>query len=272
MVMRTLRFLLLLTMFILSACAPSKVELLSNVSETSANEIVAALYKAGIESEKIRVKEFSSVLVELEYMAAAVDLLKAQGLPSQNHSTLGEVFKKEGMISTPLEENARYIYALSQELEKTLMQIDNVLIARVHIVLNDQDNVGNKKQGASAAVFIKHLPELDPDTVSSKIRRIVSRSVPGLSEEEPDNVAISFVESELKIVDIKWVDVWGFRMTDKSAVKFKTTISKIAIFSFLIFIIVIFCVLFQLLRQRRQQRIREGQYERENISMSGGEA
>lgn len=209
----------------LSACSPSKVELISEIAEVDANEIISSLYNIGIEGLKVKGKNSSSVMVDPEYMAKSVELLKAQGLPSQQHTTLGEIFKKEGMISTPLEEKARFIYALSQELERTLSQIDGVLIARVHLVLSEDNKIGRETQKPSAAVFVKHLPELDPDTISAKIKRIVSRSVPGLNEEGPESVSISFILSNLKSVEIKWVDSWGFRMTEKSANKLRSSVS-----------------------------------------------
>ena len=165
-------------------------------------------------------------MIDRAYLAQAVALLKAQGLPAQKYDSLGEVFEKEGMISTPLEEKARYIYALSQELEKTIAQMDGVLIARVHLVLSDENRIGQQIQKPSAAVFVKHLPELDPDTISQKIKRIVSHGTPGLNEEDSDSVSVSFVAASVNNIEVKWVDVWGFRMTDSSAVRFKASLKR----------------------------------------------
>lgn len=214
---------------LLAGCSSSMVELISDIKEVDANEIISSLYKSGIEGVKTKTKDGSAVMVDVEQLANAVALLKAQGLPSQQFATLGEVFKKEGMISTPLEEKARYIYALSQELESTLSQIDGVLIARVHLVLPDENQIGQESQKPSAAVFVKHLPDLDPDTINLKIKRIVSRAVPGLNEEDPDSVSVSFIISNVKSVEIKWVDLWGYRMTERSASRFKATAKKTTI-------------------------------------------
>ena len=95
----------------------------------------------------------------------AVRTLEAAGLPRVARATLGDTFRKEGVISTPLEERARYIYALSQELETTLSNIDGVIVARVHVVLPERVAPGEPVQPASASVFIKHDPRLDPDNI-----------------------------------------------------------------------------------------------------------
>jgi type III secretion protein J len=96
-------------------------------------------------------------------------------------TTLGDTFRKEGVISTPLEERARYIYALSQELEATLSNIDGVIIARVHVVLPERIAPGEPVQPASASVFIKHDPRLDPDNIRARVRRMVASSIPGMT-------------------------------------------------------------------------------------------
>ena len=106
---------------------------------------------------------------------------KPFGLPKVARSTLGDIFRKEGVISTPLEERARYIYALSQELEATLSNIDGVIVARVHVVLPERVAPGEPVQPASASVFIKHDPRLDPDNIQPRVRRMVASSIPGMA-------------------------------------------------------------------------------------------
>ena len=134
--MRRCRFILLwLTLLsVLSGCGES-VELHRKLSEQEANEVIAELADKHIRAQKQLEKDGVVVRVRTDDIAAAVHTLAAAGLPKTARSTLGDVFRKEGVISTPLEERARYIYALSQELEATLSNIDGVLVARVHVVL-----------------------------------------------------------------------------------------------------------------------------------------
>src|SRR5919201_1603389 len=68
----------------------------------------------------------------------AKEVLASAGLPRQSLRTLGDVFPKESFVSSPLEERARYIFALSQEVQQTLMQLDGIVDARVHIALPER--------------------------------------------------------------------------------------------------------------------------------------
>jgi type III secretion protein J len=48
---------------------------------------------------------------------------------------MGKVFKREGFVSSPLEERARLVHAMSQEIANTINNIDGVVTARVHLVV-----------------------------------------------------------------------------------------------------------------------------------------
>ena len=69
----------------------------------------------------------------------------------------------------------------SQELEATLSNIDGVIVARVHVVLPERVAPGEPVQPASASVFIKHDPRLEPDSIRARVRRMVSSSIPGMT-------------------------------------------------------------------------------------------
>lgn len=172
--------LLCFSALILGGCGES-VELYRQLSEQEANEVIAELADKQIRAQKIPAKDGVVVRVRANDISRAVRTLEAVGLPKVARSTLGDIFRKEGVISTPLEERARYIYALSQELEATLSNIDGVIVARVHVVLPERVAPGEPVQPASASVFIKHDPRLDPDNIQPRVRRMVASSIPGMA-------------------------------------------------------------------------------------------
>ncbi|ONH54946.1 type III secretion protein J [Pseudomonas cedrina] len=179
---------------LLSACS-ERVELHRQLTEQEANEVVAELADKHIRATKVPAKDGVTVVVNATDIARAVRTLEAVGLPRTARATLGNTFRKEGVISTPLEERARYIYALSQELETTLSNIDGVVVARVHVVLPERVAPGEPVQPASASVFIKHDPRLDPDNIRARVRRLIASSIPGMATalENPQKLTVVFV-------------------------------------------------------------------------------
>jgi type III secretion protein J len=183
-------FAALVLLFALAGC---KVALYSNLNEQEANEIVAALSAEGIDASKSRL-EGSNWQVEVEEgrMGSALELLRAQGLPAERYATMGEVFQKQGLVSTPSEERMRYIYAVSQELSQTLRNVDGVVAARVHVVIPANDPLGDKIRPSSAAVFIKHRPDVDIRLLAPAVKDMVAHSIEGLTH---DQVSLSLFET-----------------------------------------------------------------------------
>lgn len=183
---------LLLCVLLLSGCS-DETDLFGGLSEQDSNDVVAKLADQHIDAHKRAEKAGVAIVVASSDINRAVRVLEAAGLPRHSRTSLGEIFKKEGVISTPLEERARYIYALSQELEATLSQIDGVIVARVHVVLPERIAPGEPVQPASAAVFIKHTTALDPDSVRGRIQQMVASSIPGMSGESLDSKKLAIV-------------------------------------------------------------------------------
>lgn len=171
----------------------SRVELFSAATDAEANEILAVLLQSSIPAEKQLKKNGVTLSVAESDVAKALSILRLQGLPRERFEGMGKIFQKEGMISSPLEERARYIYALSQELESTLTRMDGVLVARVHVVLPDQDAAKINKTPASAAVFIKHQSGYNLDVLKPQIRTLVSHAIPDLGE---DRVSVVLVMAQ----------------------------------------------------------------------------
>lgn len=180
----------LLVGFVLAGCS-GRVELLASVPEADANEVIAALINQGIDATKVSGKEgMVGVRVPANQSARAVDILRVMGLPRERFAGMGEVFRKDGLISSPVEERARYLYALSQDLSATLSRIDGVLFARVHLVLPERGSGGEPPMPASAAVFIKHRSEANLEALQPQVRRLVTNSIPGLTSDRVSTVLV----------------------------------------------------------------------------------
>ena len=150
--------------------------------------MLAVLALAGIEVEKVVGEKYWAIEVASHDIPMAMQVLAREGLPKSRFATLGDMFKREGIISTPTEERVRFIYGVSQELSRTLTMIDGVLAARVHIVLPQNDPLADRTKPSSASVFVRHRAEADMQSSLTAIKSLVVRSVEGLTH---DNVYVS---------------------------------------------------------------------------------
>ncbi len=185
---------LLFMLFLLVGC---EVIAYSNLSESDINEMIALLRNNKVHALKVDAgKGLWSLTVPDAELARALDILQAHGLPRLPRAGLGSVFKKEGMVSTPVEEQARMLFALSEEISTTISHIDGVLTARVHIVLPKIDNFGKKVTSATASVFIKHRDDVDMQSQIASIKKLVENSVPEL---QYASIAVSLFPSTIDI-------------------------------------------------------------------------
>ncbi|MCJ2189091.1 type III secretion system inner membrane ring lipoprotein SctJ [Novosphingobium beihaiensis] len=164
----------------LAACGQQEVY--GDLPESQANEAVAALRQADVDATKKMAGEGRwSIAVAPEDFAHAVEVLDARGLPGDHFASLGEVFEKKGFVSSPVEERARLIYGLSQELSHTVSEIDGVVQARVHLAIPEPDPLSNTMKPSSAAVFVKYRPGYDLRSETGAIKSLVTNSIEGLA-------------------------------------------------------------------------------------------
>ncbi|RQH04307.1 MULTISPECIES: type III secretion system inner membrane ring lipoprotein SctJ [unclassified Bradyrhizobium] len=183
-----------LAMPLLLSLIGCKADLYTKIQEREANEMLALLLSKGVDAVRVVAKDGTSTIqVEEKQLAYSIDLLNVEGLPRQSFKNLGEVFKGSGLVASPIEERARYVYALSEELSRTISDIDGVLSARVHVVLPKNDLLRQDATPSSASVFIRHGSSAKLSALLPQIKMLVANSIEGLSY---DKVAVVFVPVE----------------------------------------------------------------------------
>jgi len=182
------RALVLLAALLLSAC---EAELYNNLDQRQANEMVATLQQRGIPAQRVAVKGGQyTVVVDKDRFAESITILKDAGLPRQEFQTMGQVFKKDGLVSSPTQERAQMIFALSQELSRTVSEIDGVLSARVHLVLPENDPLRQQLVPSSASVFIRHRSNAPVGNLVPQVKMLVANGVAGLSYDKVSVVLV----------------------------------------------------------------------------------
>lgn len=208
----------LLCVLLLTAVSACKVELHSGLSEDEGNEMVALLLAHKIDAEKTSASKTGvSLMVESADLATAIELLRQNGYPRDTFNDLGTVFEKQGLISSPLEERARFMFALSQTIAETLSKIDGVVTARVHVMVPDQHPLDDKPQRSSASVFLKTMAGVNLEDKIPQIKLMVQNSVPGL---EYKDIAVALFEAPaptlVRVEAPPLTTVMGVRFTEDS--------------------------------------------------------
>jgi type III secretion protein J len=174
---------------LLTALCGCKEVLYSQLGENEAVEILGLLRSRGIDSSKAPAQEgLWSLSVESSQLPQAVEQLRAEGLPRERTIGMAELYKEKGMVSSPREEQARHLFALSEELSTTITRcIEGVLSARVHIVVPEVTPLLGRTAPSAASVVIKYRPEPDapgqPPFEVSEIRSVIQNAVEGVAAE-----------------------------------------------------------------------------------------
>ncbi|MDF0733067.1 type III secretion inner membrane ring lipoprotein SctJ [Pseudomonas entomophila] len=191
MARRTVRLLIVIAMAcLLQAC---DMDLYSNLSERQANAMLAVLLREGIPaSRKVQDNGQLKIVVDERRFAEAMARLDEAGLPGQSFSNLGEVFKSNGLVSSPVQERAQMVYALSEELSHSVSQIDGIVSARVHVVLPDNDLLKRVISPSSASVLVRYDANTDINPLIPQIKTLVANGISGLGY---DGVSVTAIKA-----------------------------------------------------------------------------
>ena len=182
--MSKITLILLSVLFFTHCTNMENPKLVQGLKERDANNILLILSNNAIQAKKEIDKDGTYfVTVEPKNQMMGLRVLSDFGEPQTQRESMGTIFHKDNMISSPMEEFARYTFALDQDLEKTLSQIDGVISVRVHVSLPmPSDNLWSSEAiKPGAAIFIKYRSGNRLDLFTNRIKLLVSKAVPGLT-------------------------------------------------------------------------------------------
>jgi type III secretion protein J len=199
----------------------------------------AILLNQGIDCDKVAKKDnLWELKMSKNQLAEAIKLLKGYGYPRDDYANMGTMFKKEGLVSSPLEQRVRYIYALSQEVAQTISKIDGVITARVHIVLPENDPLSEYFQPSSASVFIKHRPTFDIQSHVHQVKQLVVNSVEGLSYDKVS--VVPFSGAVTMITPKEYIREFGILIVSEYLPRFRFLIYGLILFQLNLIIMCIY--------------------------------
>ena len=187
------RRILITALLLLTLAGCGYDTLYSDLGERQANDMLALLLREGFDARKVRADTSWALEIKRAHLPSAVEILNTHGYPRDGYESLGEIFRKEGFVSSPLEERARLVHGLSQELSRTIASIDGVVVSRVHLALPERNPLREERPPASASIFIKHRPGESMTRHTAPIKALVVNSVEGLPY---DNVTVTFFEAD----------------------------------------------------------------------------
>lgn len=180
-----------LSLLALAACNREIIR--TELTEDQANEISVTLFAAKISPVKtMGEKKTWQVAVPREDYAFALATLQQYGLPrTQYQSAMCQQFKKDGMVSSGVEDRGRDMCAKSHDLETALRSFDGVVWPTVRVSIPGRDPLAEKSEKPSVSVTVKHTKDARIEV--DKIRQMVRDSVSGVPIE---NVSVAITEMQ----------------------------------------------------------------------------
>lgn len=159
------------------ASAPSYTVLFSDLDAKAASSVVEKLKADGVPHKLA--SQGSAVLVPTDKVYDLRLSLSAAGLPGGG--TVGyELLDKHGLTTSEFTQRVDYQRAVEGELARTLMALDGVEGASVHLAVPEERLFTDDKEPTRASVLLKTTTALSDDAVGSIVNLIAS-SVPNLA-------------------------------------------------------------------------------------------
>jgi flagellar M-ring protein FliF len=168
---------------------PSWATLYAGLNDKDAGAIVEQLKESRTPYELQAFKGGTAVRVPADSVHDLRLQMASQGLPREGGVVGFELFDKDTMGLTSNLFDLNYQRALEGELSRTIMQVESVERARVHLAIPKKQIFSELAEDATASITLRLKPNmaLAPEQVQG-IAKMVAGSVPGL---DPKNVTIT---------------------------------------------------------------------------------
>lgn len=177
------RVLAMMVILLLTACRQQ--DLLINLNQQQANDVLAVLQRHNIQAEKKdEGKTGYTIIIGQSDFPAAVDLLKIYHLPGAADVEISDLFPADALVSSPRAEKARLFSAIEQRLEQSLRHMDGIATARVHVSY-DIEAGENGKPAAPVHLSVLAVINQDknPEILINDIKRFLLNTFSGVRYE-----------------------------------------------------------------------------------------
>ncbi|QAV22744.1 type III secretion system inner membrane ring lipoprotein SctJ [Proteus hauseri] len=242
------RYLLFIFLFglvsLLSGC--KEQSLLTNLDQRQATEIQAVLQKHQIPSTRTALgKGLFDIAVKQENVALAIQILEEYQLPTVARIEVTQLFPSDALVSSPQAEKARLISAIEQRLEQSLLVIDHIIDARVHISypLSPAERTIPKPH-SSALVFYEDSI-INSDQLGEDIRSFIHNA---FSDMDEDNITVLLYPRNINKFNV---------IKEKSPSENSFLFSNLWVFFALLLVgvVIIFTVIFMFYRHKKMTLI-----------------
>jgi type III secretion protein J len=170
------------------------VTVAAGLEENDANRIALALEGSNVDAQKEadpNVEGKFKIAVAKDDVPQALAAMRAEELPRPRPAGVLDAMDKGSLVPSQAAEHAQLVAGTAGDLERTLLSIDGVLGARVHLNLPANDPLRDAPPSkATASVLVEHrgaTPPLAPEAV----QRLIAGGVGGLASQDVAVVMVS---------------------------------------------------------------------------------
>lgn len=159
------------------------VPVVTGLDDREATEVAVALERggvAGLKEDDPNAEGRFRITVGRDDAAEALSVLRDEALPHARPKGVLEAMGQGALVPSQTSEHAAHVVGLAGDLEHSLLSIEGVLHARVHLNLPAPDPLrGTVGQKATASVLVEHRG-LTPPLTQESIQRLIAGGLPNL--------------------------------------------------------------------------------------------